>query len=116
MFAKIISRRQKSPLSDIRCNPNSLPCISFRASNLDPSDGDIHSDISETAKKIADLESDFDENEELIGPSHLDRMHSLVIPYDQNNKVCMYVCVLNIPPTAEFIQRWAHGLKSHLTD
>ena len=35
----------------------------------------------------ADLESDFDENEELIGPSHLDRMHSQVIPYDQNDKV-----------------------------
>ena len=43
-------------------------------------------------KKIADLESDFDENEELIGPSHLDRMHSLVIPYEQNDKVCMCVC------------------------
>ena len=43
-------------------------------------------------KKIADLESDFDENEELIGPSHLYRMHSLVIPYEQNDKVCMCVC------------------------
>ena len=47
-------------------------------------------------KKIADLESDFDENEELIGPSHLDRMHSLVIPYEQNDKVCMCVCVKKI--------------------
>ena len=73
---------------------NYLSITSFRASHLDPSDGDIHSDISETAKKIADLESDFDENEELIGPSHLDRMHSLVIPYEQNDKVCMCVCVL----------------------
>ena len=30
--------------------------------------------------------------------------------------VCMYVFVFNVPPTAEVIQRWGHGFKSHPTD
>ena len=61
--------------------------MSFRPSQLELTEADIHSEISETARKIADLESNFDENEEVITPSHLDRMHDLVIPFDQTDKV-----------------------------
>ena len=67
-----------------------MTLISFRPSHLELTEADIHSEISETARKIADLESNFDENEEVITPSHLDRMHDLVIPYDQTDKVMLF--------------------------
>ena len=52
-----------------------------------PSEADIHSEISDTARKIAELESNFDENEEVITPTHLDKLHSLVMPLEKSDKV-----------------------------
>ena len=52
-----------------------------------PNEADIHSEISDTARKIAEMESNFDENEDFVTPTHLDNKHPPVIPLERSEEV-----------------------------
>ena len=76
-------------LDNIKLKTNqSCTIFVLNSQEMVPNEADIHSEISDTARKIAEMESNFDdENEDFVAPTHLDNIHQPVIPLERSEEV-----------------------------
>ena len=52
-----------------------------------PREADVHSEISDTARKIADIESNYDENEDIDAETRTDNVHPVVDSMEKREMV-----------------------------
>ena len=65
----------------------------FPSQDKVPGEADVHSEICDTARKIAEMESNYDENEDIEAETHTDNVHPVVDSMEKREMVSqIYSC------------------------